>query len=80
MLSKTHRLTINIKDDILSSIENISKHSKKSLASSVVDLISEALEYREDAYLSKIADEAEQRAMGKSTIPADDLWKELGLA
>ena len=37
------------------------------------------LEEKEDYYLSRLAEEAEQRALGKKPIPADVLWQELGL-
>ncbi len=37
------------------------------------------LEEKEDYYLSRLAEEAEQRASGKRPIPADVLWQELGL-
>lgn len=39
----------------------------------------QALETQEDIYLSQVAEEAEARAKRKARIPAEKVWKDLGL-
>ena len=75
----THRYMVNVNDEIAKFLLKSSKKNDKSISSVIVELMNEALELREDYYLSKLAEEAEKRSEGKSPIPAEVLWKELGL-
>jgi hypothetical protein len=60
-------------------IDTIAKTEGASLSNVAQELVEEALEMREDIYLSRLADEAEERSKGKPRIPAHVVWKELGL-
>lgn len=75
-----HRICISLDPELNKDLESLSKKNRKSLSGLVIDLIHEALDFREDAYLSRLADEAEERAKGKPTVSAEELWKELGIA
>ena len=75
----THRYMVSVNDDLASFLSKCSKETHKSVSGLIVELMNEALELREDYYLSQLAEQAEKRAAGKKTIPAEVLWKELGL-
>lgn len=74
-----HRYMVSVDDDVAKFLATSSKKKHKSISSLIQELINEAIELREDYYLSKLAEEAEKRAEGKTPIPAEVLWKELGL-
>ena len=75
----SHRYMVSVDDDVARFLAASSKKKHKSISSLIQELIKEAIELREDYYLSKLAEEAEKRAEGKIPIPAEVLWKELGL-
>ncbi len=74
-----HRYTVNVNEEIDHFLVSYSKKKHQSISSIIQELINEAIELREDFYWSKVANEAEKRAKGQPTIPAEVLWKELGL-
>jgi predicted DNA-binding protein len=77
MATKNPRINVAFDDAELFGIKNIAKKNKKSLSATIKELVSEALELREDYQLSKIAD---KRLSSKSKlIPQEKVWEELGL-
>ena len=70
------RLSITLNDkEVLDYVEMYSKQKNNSLSSSVQELLKIAIEHDEDIYWSKIADEAFDKAQGKTTISAEEVWK-----
>jgi hypothetical protein len=57
----------------------MSKKNKIALSQATQELVEEALELREDICLSRLAEETEKRAEGKSPVSAHKLWKDLNL-
>ncbi len=73
------RYMVNVNDRLANFLVESSKKDQKSVSSFIVELINEAVELREDYYLSQLAEEAERRSEGKPTIPAEELWRKCGL-
>ncbi len=79
MPTKHRRINVTFKPKTAQALTRLSKKREMSLSHVAQELIEEALELREDIYLSKLADEAEKRAKGKPSVSADKLWKDLRL-
>jgi hypothetical protein len=79
MATKHRRINVSFKPKIARLLTRISKKNETSLSQVTQELVEEALELREDIYLSNLAEEAEKRAKGKPAVSADKLWKELHL-
>lgn len=79
MPTKHRRINVSFKPKVVQALTRISKKNEISLSQVAQELVEEALELRVDIYLSKLAEEAEKRAKGKSPVSADKLWKELNL-
>lgn len=79
MPTKQPRLNVTLNPAIIGALSYLAQKDQKSLSNIAQELIQEALELREDLYLSKLADEAEARAIGKPRIKAKDTWKKAGL-
>lgn len=79
MTSKSARFMVTVNQDIANSLNKISKNNHKSISGVIQDLINEALSLREDLYWSNIAEEAEKKAEGRPTIPAEEVWRKCGL-
>lgn len=77
MATKYRRINVSFKPKIAQALTRLSKKHATSLSHVAQELVEEALELREDIYLSKLAEEAEKRAKGKPSVSADKLWKEL---
>ena len=77
MTTKSHRLSVSLRPKTAKFISKLAKKEHKSASLLAQELIDEALDLREDLYLSKIADEVEKRAKGKPRIPFDDVWKQI---
>lgn len=78
-MPKLRRIQVNFDDETVAILSSISKKKKISISKVTIDLVNEALEMREDIYLSKLAEEAEEKFKDSIPIPAEVLWKELGL-
>jgi len=72
-------VTIN-NEDIALFLHSVSKKKNTSISGLIMDLIEEAIDLREDYALSKIADESYERNKDKPTIPAEEVWRQCGLA
>ena len=79
MHPRQRRVNVSFRSNVLKAVSLLADKKEMSLSSMTQELVEQALELQEDVYLSKLADEAEKRAKGKKTIPADRLWKKLGL-
>jgi hypothetical protein len=79
MAAKTARFTVSVDEKTAGCLNMTAKHQHKPISGLIYELITEALEMREDMYWSKVAEEAEKKAEGKPTVPAEVLWKELGI-
>jgi predicted DNA-binding protein len=66
------RINITVNDDVYEALERLSKKRAEPVAGIGLDLIEEALEYQEDLYFSRIADER----LGKKEkrIPHEKAW------
>ena len=80
MPTKNPRYVVTVNEEIALFLSSVSKKKKKSVSSLIMDLIEEAIDLREDLYLSKKAEESEKRCEGRPTIPASEVWRECGLA
>ncbi len=81
-ISKIHRqkrINVTFKPSTLHAVNLLAKRNDTSLSNITQELVEQALEMQEDIYLSRIAEEAEMRSKGKARIPAEKVWKELGL-
>ncbi len=79
MPTKHRRINVSFKPRTAQALTRISKKRETSLSHVAQELVEEALELREDIYLSKLAEESEKRAKGKPSVSADKLWKTLNL-
>ena len=62
MPTKHRRINVSFKPKVAQALTRISKKNEISLSQVAQELVEEALELREDIYLSKLAEEAEKRA------------------
>jgi predicted DNA-binding protein len=79
MQTKNARINVTFKPQIIKALTMLSKQNETSLSYTAQELVEEALEIREDMYLCKLAEEAEERSKGKPGIPAEEVWKMLDL-
>ena len=79
MATKNARYMVTVNDEIALFLDFVSKKKNKSVSSLIMDLIEEAIDLREDHYLSKRAEESEKLCEGRATIPASEVWEECGL-
>ena len=65
MPTKHRKINVAFKPETIQALTRLSRKRKVSLSRVVQELVEEALELREDIYLSKLAEESEKRAKGK---------------
>lgn len=76
MAGKSCRYMVTVNDPKLSKfLVSSSKRDHKSISRTIMELMQEAMELREDYELSKIADEAWERNKDKPFTPAGEVWK-----
>lgn len=78
-MPRQKRINVTFKPSTLHAVNLLAKKEDASLSSITQELVEQALEMREDIYLSRIAEEAEIRAKGRARVPAEKVWKELDL-
>jgi hypothetical protein len=71
MPTKSRRINVSFNPKTAQALARISKKKEMSLSHVAQELVEEALELREDIYLSKLAEEIEKRAKGKPSVSAD---------
>jgi len=79
MTTRLRRINVSFRPKVVQALTRLSKKNEMSLSQVAQELVEEALELREDIYLSKLAEEAEKRAKGKSPVSTEKLWKALDL-
>lgn len=79
MTSKNPRVNVSLEADTYHMLNHLASEHHRSLSSMAQELILEALELREDRYLCELADESERKSKGKARIPAEKVWKDLGI-
>ena len=79
MATKNSRYMVTVDDETSAFLSNVSKKQHKSISGLILELLTEAIELRDDYYLSKLAEEAETRSENKKRIPAEQLWIQLDL-
>ena len=77
MGTKNPRLNFTCDEEMAAILTLLARMERKSKSSIAKELITEALELREDLYLSKLAEDAEKASAGKSTLSHEDVWKNL---
>jgi predicted DNA-binding protein len=66
------RINITVDDDIYDALERLSGDRDQSVAGVGLSLIEQALEYQEDIYFSRVADERLSRK--EKRIPHEKAW------
>lgn len=79
MTTRNQRFQVTVNNEVAYFLKHKAKETHKSVSSIIQELINEAIDLNDDLYLSTLANEVEKRAKGKQRIPADKLWKDLGL-
>ncbi len=79
MATKNARYMVTVDHNTEMFLKGVSEKKHQSISGLIMELIGEAIELRDDYYLSKLAEKVEKRSEGKKRIPADVLWKELDL-
>jgi predicted DNA-binding protein len=75
MTSKNPRINVTFKEETAGILANLAKQENKSIASIVRDLALEALERKEDLYLSELASKIEADNLNKETFTHNQAWK-----
>lgn len=73
MTTKNPRINVTFEATIAGLLSHLAHQEHKSVASLIRELALEALEMREDLYLSKVAEKSDQE--GVKTYGHDDAWK-----
>ena len=73
MPTKLHRINLSVEENLAEDLEFLAKENNKSVAGLAKELILDALDTRDDFYLSKLANELD--IDGAKTISHEDFWK-----
>jgi len=73
MPTSNPRFNVTFEPKLRDQISSLAEHEHKSASKLIKDLVIEALEKREDIYLSDIAESRDKK--GKKTISHKDAWK-----
>lgn len=73
MSTKNPRFSVMLDQDKARYVQQLSHFSHHSVSYVLAELISEAIEMREDIYLSQLANQTE--AESQNTIAAEEVWK-----
>jgi predicted DNA-binding protein len=73
MTTKNPRINVTFEEETINFLSSLARHEHKSLSSIVKELALEALEKREDKYLSKLARKLEMP--DTKTYSHSDAWK-----
>lgn len=76
---KDQRVQVRVSPSTRRKIQKLARKRKTSISSVASELIEKALENEEELWLSQIIEEAEKQSEGKPSIPADEVWKKLGI-
>lgn len=73
MATKNPRINVTFEESVVNVLSHLASHEHKSLSSIVRELALEALDLREDFYLSKIAKKIDQA--DAKTFSHEEAWK-----
>ena len=73
MATKNPRINVTFEETMTTVLSNLAKKQHKSMAGLVRELVAEALEMREDFYLSKLAEKLDKK--GAKIYRHDDVWQ-----
>ena len=73
MATKNPRINVTFEETTAGVLAHLAKQEQKSISSIVRELSLEALEMREDLYLSRVAEKLDQE--GAKTYSHDKAWK-----
>lgn len=73
MPTAKRRINVTVDDDVYKALERLSGKRDQSVAGVGLSLIEEALEYQEDLYFSRVADERLSSKKGKR-VAHDKAW------
>ena len=74
MPTKNPRINVAVDKSIYSTIETLAKEKGVSMSMITRDLIKEALEINEDAFLADFAEERERTMDKENTLSHDEVW------
>jgi predicted DNA-binding protein len=72
MPTKLHRINLSVEQNLVDDLTFLAKTNQKTIAGFAKELIREALDRREDLYLSKLANEVD--VDGAKTISHEEFW------
>jgi predicted DNA-binding protein len=72
MPTKLQRVNLSIERDIAEDLELLAKITQKTVTGLAKELIIDALDRREDLYMSKLANEVDQA--GAKTLSHEEFW------
>ncbi len=75
MLTKNPRINVTFREEIARILSTLAKQEDKSIASVVRDLTLEALDRKEDLYLSEMSYQIEVEDKNKQRFTHDQAWK-----
>jgi predicted DNA-binding protein len=73
MTTKNPRINVTFEESTIVILSNLAEHEDKPIAKLVRELALEALEIREDLYLSKVAEKLDKK--GAKTYNHNEAWK-----
>lgn len=73
MATKKPRINVTLEEPILAFLQNLARQENKSIARLIKELTLEALEMRDDFYLSKLAEQLDKK--GTKTYGHNQAWK-----
>ena len=73
MATKNPRINVTFEETTAGLLSTLARYEHKSISSLVRELALEALEMREDLYLSKVAEKIDVK--GAKVYKHDDVWK-----
>jgi predicted DNA-binding protein len=72
MTTKLQRINLSVEQNLVDELTFLAKSNHKSVAGFVKELIREAIDKREDAYLAKLANDVD--IDGAETISHEEFW------
>lgn len=75
MATKNPRINVTFEEETAGLLTTLATRERKSVAGLVRELTLEALDLREDYYLSKLADRLDAEAEGGKTYSHEEAWK-----
>lgn len=79
MSTKHPRYNFTCDEEMANALKALAEYEDKSISAVAKELIAEALELREDFYLSKLAEAAEKASKGKPTKTHEEVWGKANL-